>query len=86
MLIVSQLPIDIITSVEETLPPVLNQRAQVNRGKGKGNQGVIPLASLDGAFLDPQMAETDVTVEDINNPLLQVIPSTSTPVRTILSK
>ena len=47
-LIVIQLPIDLITEVEEKLPPALNQRAQVNMGKGKGNQGVSPLASLYG--------------------------------------
>ena len=67
MLIVSQLPIDFITAVEEKLPPALNQRAQVNRVKGKGNQGISPLASLYGSFSDPQMSETDVTAEDINN-------------------
>ena len=39
----------------------------MNREKGKGNQGVIPLASFDGTFSGLQRTETDVTVEDINN-------------------
>ena len=39
----------------------------MNRGKGKGNQVVSPLDSLDGTFSEPQRDKTDVTVEDINN-------------------
>ena len=39
----------------------------MNRGKGEGNQGVSPLASLYESFSDPQRAETDLTMEDIKD-------------------
>jgi len=67
--IINQLPMDAITAVEEKFPPALKQRAEVNRGNGKGQQAVSPLASLNGVSSDPQSTETVVTTEDVSDAL-----------------
>ena len=44
-------------------------QGEMNRGNGKGQQAVSPLASLNGVLSDPQSTETVVTTEDVSNAL-----------------